>query len=197
MAPKRRHTRETILKGSFNFVREKGYEKISARRIANYINASTAPIYSNFKSMEELEMVLEDKAVDTLKDVLMEEMNKKTTNFLDLPLKYIEFALDERNLFNQISKSKKSMETMKENLEETVYVKMIENMKKSDIVKNMKDSELHEIIFKTWLQSHGIASFMDRDKSKKENLKYAKSLLEDSIYSSVYAIKNNIKKEGL
>jgi AcrR family transcriptional regulator len=197
MAPTRRHTRETILNGSFNFVREKGFEKISARRIANYINASTAPIYSNFSSMEELEVILEEKAVDTLKESLMNEMGKENVNFLDIPLKYIEFAFDEANLFNLISKSKKSMKTMRGNLEQEVYVKMQENMKKSKITTGLEDTQLQDIIFKTWLHSHGIAAFLDRDVTKEENLKYAKTLLEDSVYSSIYSIKNNFSKEGL
>ena len=107
MAPKRRHTKESILNGSFNFVREKGFEKISARRVATYINASTAPIYSNFKSMEELELILEENAVNKLKESIMNTMENEESTCLDIPLKYIEFAFDERNLFNQISKSKK------------------------------------------------------------------------------------------
>ncbi len=197
MAPTRRHSKESILDGAFNFVREKGYEKISARRIANYINASTAPIYSNFKSMEELEEILEEKAVDMLKESLMDTIDNGIKHFLDVPLKYIEFAFDERNLFNQISKSKKSINTVKERLKEDVYVKLIKHMKELDFTDGLTDKQLQEIMINTWLQSHGIATFLDRDKSKEENLAQAKELLENLSYASVYAVKNNFKVDGI
>ncbi len=197
MAPIRKHTKESILDGAFNFVREKGYEKISARRIANYIHASTAPIYSNFKSMEELELILEEKAVDTLKISLMKVVDDENSHFLDVPLKYIEFAFDERNLFNQISKSKKSITTVKNKLKEEVYIKLAEHMKKIDFAKDLTEEQLQEIMINTWLQSHGIATFLDRDKTKEENLGQAKELLEKLTYASVYMVKNNFKGNNI
>lgn len=193
MAPIRRHTKKSILEGSFNFVREKGYEKITARRIANYIKASTAPIYSNFKSMEELELLLEDMAVDKLKESLMEIVDNEKSYFLDVPLKYIEFAFDERNLFNQISKSKKSITTVKENLKEEIYIKLVQHVKKLDFAKDLTEEQLQEIMIRTWLQSHGIATFLDRDKTKEENLVQAKELLENLTYASAYIAKNNFR----
>ena len=194
MAPIRKHTKEKILEGAFNFVREKGYEKISARRIANYLNASTAPIYSNFKSMEELEEALEEKSIDTLKETLMEVVKKEKMKLWDLPLKYIEFAFDEKNLFNQISKSKKSINNLRNIIEEEVYVRMLECIKNDERAKNFTSEELQDVMIKTWLQAHGIATFLDRDRSKEENLKQAETLLKESTDSYIYAIKNKIIK---
>jgi len=194
MAPIRKHTKEKILEGAFNFVREKGYEKISARRIANYLNASTAPIYSNFKSMEELEEALEEKSIDTLKETLMEVVKKEKMKLWDLPLKYIEFAFDEKNLFNQISKSKKSINNLRNIIEEEVYVRMLECIKNDERAKDFTSEELQDVMIKTWLQAHGIATFLDRDRSKEENLKQAETLLKESTDSYIYAIKNKIIK---
>ena len=122
---------------------------------------------------------------------------KNDTSFLNIPLKYIEFAMDDSNLFNQISKSKQSINTLKSHLEEEVYVRMKENMKKSDLMKSFNDKELETIIIKTWLHSHGIAAFLDKSLTKEENLKHAEDLLKDSIYATTYAMKNNYPKEGL
>jgi len=196
MAPKRKHTKQSILDGSFDFVREKGFENISARSVAKYINASTAPIYSNFKSMDDLEELLEEKAVETLKASLVENV-EDTESILNFPLKYIEFAINDSNLFNQISKSKQSINVLKGHLKDKVYTRMKEIMSNSELLKNLDEEKLDDIIIKTWLHSHGIATFLDRSSSKEDNLNYAKSLLEDSLYTTIYAIKNNYPKIGL
>ena len=197
MAPTRKHTRQSILEASFNFVREYGYEKISARRIANYINASTAPIYSNFKSIEELESKLEEKAVKLLNEILSENLESDDTSCLDIPLKYVEFSIEERNLFNQISKSQKAINFIKGRLENELYDKMISYIKKQDFTEGLSEEQLQKIMTNVWLQTHGIASFLDMSKSKEENMKIAEKLLKNILQSSVWAEKNKFELNNI
>ena len=54
MPPKARITREDITATALALVREKGEGAINARAIANSLQCSTQPVFSNFANMESL-----------------------------------------------------------------------------------------------------------------------------------------------
>ena len=54
MPPKRKVTKEEIVKTAVELVRERGAEAVNARAIATVLDCSTQPIFSNFRTMEEL-----------------------------------------------------------------------------------------------------------------------------------------------
>lgn len=54
MPPKNKFTREEIVEAAFEIAREEGFSKITARSVASRLNSSVAPIYVNFKTIEEL-----------------------------------------------------------------------------------------------------------------------------------------------
>ena len=55
MPPKVKISREDIINTCLEIVKSSGTEGINARNIAGALGCSTQPIFSNFKSMEELE----------------------------------------------------------------------------------------------------------------------------------------------
>jgi AcrR family transcriptional regulator len=55
MPPKVKITKKDIINTTISLVREGGADAINARGIANALNCSTQPIFSNFDSMEDLE----------------------------------------------------------------------------------------------------------------------------------------------
>ncbi len=54
MPPQNKFTREEIVEAAFEIAREEGFSKITARSVASRLNSSVAPIYVNFKTIEEL-----------------------------------------------------------------------------------------------------------------------------------------------
>ena len=48
MARKTKFTKEEILKKSVEFIKEKGYSKLTVRELAKYIGCSTQPIFKNY-----------------------------------------------------------------------------------------------------------------------------------------------------
>lgn len=52
--PKQRITKQMILDVAFNLAREKGYEQVVVKNIADEIGCSVQPIYSYFENMESL-----------------------------------------------------------------------------------------------------------------------------------------------
>lgn len=45
--------REDLLQGAYEFVLEEGFKKFRARRVADFINCSTQPIYHEFSDLNE------------------------------------------------------------------------------------------------------------------------------------------------
>lgn len=62
MARKVVFDRERIIEKAFKMLKKEGMEAITARKLGDYMNASPAPIYNSFRSMEELKEVLVEKA---------------------------------------------------------------------------------------------------------------------------------------
>ena len=54
MPPKNRFTREEIIEAAFEVAKEEGFSKITARSVASRLNLLVAPIYANFKAIDEL-----------------------------------------------------------------------------------------------------------------------------------------------
>ena len=67
MPPKIKTTKDDIIKAALLLVRKSGEEAINARSIAAFLNCSTQPIFSNFDSMEDLELAVVEAAVQLSK----------------------------------------------------------------------------------------------------------------------------------
>ena len=62
MAPRVKISRENIIDGAIELVREHGLNALCARSLAKRLGISTQPIFSNFESMEELIKAVAEKA---------------------------------------------------------------------------------------------------------------------------------------
>ena len=101
MPPKAKYTKEQILHIAYEFVRKEGIENLTARNLAKELGTSTAPIFTAFKNIEELQEQVNKRAWE-----LYSEYIKKGMEF-DIPFKgtglmYIRFAKDEPKLFKML-----------------------------------------------------------------------------------------------
>lgn len=96
--PKQRITKQMILDVAFNLAREKGYEQVVVKNIADEIGCSVQPIYSYFENMESLREAVIGTAMQfynnfiytrVQKDSILESMAKAN----------VAFAKYETNLF--------------------------------------------------------------------------------------------------
>ena len=55
MARKEQISKQMILEGAFELVRQQGIEMLTARKLAAHIGCSTQPIFRVYSNMEELE----------------------------------------------------------------------------------------------------------------------------------------------
>ncbi len=83
-------TREDIVQAGYRLVDRSGLENLTARNIAEELGSSTAPVYSNFSNMEELEQALVDEAVRRL--LLATRSSQTQDPFLDIGLGILNFT---------------------------------------------------------------------------------------------------------
>lgn len=93
-------TPDDVIAAALAVVREQGIAQLSARRVARRLGASTAPVYSNFASMEALGGAVR-RAVAEM--VLAEtEVPRSGEPFLDMGVGVLEFARREPALYDAI-----------------------------------------------------------------------------------------------
>lgn len=100
MPPKVKISREDIINTCLEIVKSSGTEGINARNIASVLGCSTQPIFSNFKSMEELEEEAVLAAYQIYLDFIKREVESdKYPKYKAYGMAYIRFARDEKELF--------------------------------------------------------------------------------------------------
>ena len=93
-------TKEAIIEGSFQLIREKGHESLTARNLAAFLGCSTQPIMYQFPNLE----TLRDQAYQRA-DVFHSEYILAGGNLLEMGLRYIRFAREEPHLFRFLFQS--------------------------------------------------------------------------------------------
>jgi len=89
--------REDIIAAAFQLVRQRGWDGFSVQAVAKAIGSSTMPIYSQFGSVRELEDAVCLKALELLKERMLEE--RTGDKWIDQAITYVRFAEDEKYLF--------------------------------------------------------------------------------------------------
>jgi AcrR family transcriptional regulator len=90
-------TKEEIIDAAFELVRVNGWNGFSVTAVAKVINSSTMPIYSQFANVRELEDAVCLKALELLKDRMLED--RTGDRWIDHGISYVRFAEEEKYLF--------------------------------------------------------------------------------------------------
>ena len=93
-------TKEAMIDGAFQLIREKGHESLTARNLAAFLGCSTQPIMYQFPNLETLRDLVYQKA-----DAFHSEYILSGANLLEMGLRYIRFAREEPHLFRFLFQS--------------------------------------------------------------------------------------------
>ena len=93
-------TKEAMIEGAFRLVREQGHEALTARNLASFLGCSTQPIMYQFPNMELLRELTYQKA-----DEFHSEYILNARDFLEIGLRYVQFAEEEPQLFKFLFQS--------------------------------------------------------------------------------------------
>lgn len=77
MSRKSVYSREMVLDAAVEIFKTEGYEKITVKRVAQYLGCSIAPVYSAYTSMEDLKKDVVQKVEASLEDCFSEETIEK------------------------------------------------------------------------------------------------------------------------
>ncbi len=173
MPPKTTFTKEIICETAFKVALEEGIQDLSARNIAGELKSSTAPIYSYFKSMDELKDQVVDMAMLKLQEYCTEDHTERI--FLNMGTGIALFARDYKELFKSIflkdSKYKKTINKF--------FRSMMSVMKKDPRFVNMPDKEIEILFYKMWRFTFGLATMISIGIDKQDSKEYIVNSLID------------------
>ena len=152
MPPEIRYTKEEIIEEAFNLVKEKGISKLSARSVAKRMNMSMAPIYSSFKSMNDLSKAVIKKGKEMAISYTKEYYTDRV--FLNIGTGVVLFARDYPNIYKALF--------IEGEVYKDVYHDFVnevsKQMTKDPRFTTMSDKDRTALLNKMWIFTHGLAS---------------------------------------
>ena len=193
MPPKIKITQEEIMNMAVRIVREKGIESLNARDLAKELGCSVHPIFRVYTSMEGLKTSVY-KEVENLYNRHMESAMKQSENgFLSMGLAYIDFAKNEKNLFQLLF--------MSDAFREQSLMEIVGSTEGDDEVidlicqgTGLSREAAADLYTGVWLTTHGIASMYATNNcrfSDEENRK----ILNNSFMGLMYKFKSEEKNK--
>lgn len=110
MPPKVKFSKEQIIDTAFCLVERQGIDALTARNLGKELGCSSAPIFTAFENMEEVQMLVAKKAMALYGDYVTEGL-KDALPFKGAGLAYVRYAIDHPLLFRFIFMSKGKGET--------------------------------------------------------------------------------------
>ncbi len=154
MPPKTKFTREEIVEAAFEVAKEEGFSRITARSVANRLNSSVAPIYVNFKTIEELTQAVVKRVFALSEELLAKQ--KGNNLFENIGKASLEFARDYPVLFRElVLKPNPYMASY----EETEKV-MVDALKKNADMKDWSMEERRRLFLKMRIFQLGLSAMV-------------------------------------
>lgn len=94
------YQREDVVAAALAVVLEHGFAQLSARRVAERLGASTAPVYSNFANMDELAQAVKLAIAELV--IAETEIARSGEPFLDMGIGVLEFARQQPGLYGAV-----------------------------------------------------------------------------------------------
>lgn len=158
--PRKRITKEQILKKAFELAREQGYEAVNARSTARQAGCSVQPIYSCYENMEDLMGELFSYTKQFLGRYIDEHADKR--NFFEsIGLCHISFAKEEKYLFRLLFMSSYvEAENFQEFYDQFMVDGVEEEIQETLGISRQQARELYQQMM---IYTHGIATIIATD----------------------------------
>ena len=151
MAPKTKFSKDQIIDAAFEIARTEGMDAITIRKVAEKLGSSIAPIYVNFKEVEELIQEVVKKTFAISKQLLLEQQSGNP--FQDIGIASIRFAKEYSVLYRDLVMRKNDYMNDQEQ-----DMGMLVNLMKQDVhLQSFADEELMEILLKMKIFQTGLS----------------------------------------
>lgn len=184
MGPKVKFTKEQIVDTAFEIAKTEGIDSITMRKIADKLGSSVAPIYVNFKDVNQLMEAVMEKIMLISRQLLLEE---NTGNpFHDMGMASLRFAQEYSVIFRDLVLKGNGL--MK-GYDEDMLPALIEEMKKDPELKDFTFEELKAILLKLRIFQLGLSvmaanGMLPKDLSRQELMNILSSAAEDVVLSA-------------
>jgi len=92
-------TKEMIIEAAFEIAKEMGAENINARTVSQKLGCSTQPVLYHFKTIEDVRIAAHKKGSEFHINYVTNLSGKYERPMLEMGMRYIQFAVEEKNLF--------------------------------------------------------------------------------------------------
>ncbi|XMB71664.1 TetR/AcrR family transcriptional regulator [Mycoplasmatota bacterium WC30] len=161
-----------IIKCAFNIAREHGKSAITMREIGKKLGNSTAPIYTQYDSIE---AILSDLTIYIKEQIFISTQVKRTISpFLNIGVGYIAFVLENKLIYNDF------FLTMEDPL--FGYKKAghsyLEQMKQNTFISVLSDDQLESVLYDMSVYTYGLATIICTGADGEHDLNYYMKKLE-------------------
>ena len=163
-------TKKQILESSFNIVNDMGLDKVTVREIAKNLNTSTAPIYTQYKNMDELKEDLSNYVDNKLLTYL--KGSYSGSSFYNIGAGLLSFAYENQNVFRTYYLDRNTLQSYITNNSS----QFVEQMKEDLFLNILDQDRLEMLIDDMWIYTFGLATIICTDKNKKELSNYLDKL---------------------
>jgi len=154
MPPKAVFNREDIITTAFEIVKKSGFRDFSARKIADELNSSTAPVYSYFSSMEDLKLRVLERAEKLMLEYTMKPYTKSV--FLNMGTGLVLFSQENRELFRALLLESGETRSLLEN-----FLKALtDELDRDELISHLPQKERREVMNRMAIFTHGFASLL-------------------------------------
>ena len=154
MPPSEKVTRAEIVRAALEVVELEGLAALTARRVASQLELSTAPVYRNFASMEELARAVMEAA----RDQLLEHTGRVYSDrpFLNMGTGIAVFAREHPRLYHALFLESDQFEGLIEGFLERLRV----DIRKDPRFAALSAERTAVLLDRMWTYTHGLASLI-------------------------------------
>ncbi|GIO36636.1 TetR family transcriptional regulator [Paenibacillus antibioticophila] len=187
MPPKPKISREAMLKGALDLVRDQGWDALNARNLASRLGCSTQPIFSHFSAMEELKAAVLQEAEQLYNTAMWAGLQDGGEDFLGMGMAYIDFARTEPQLFQLLFMSGSMVQGDLTSIagttegDDQVIAFLSSNT-------GLSLDEAQKLYTTLWFAVHGIASLLATNGGKIDEQE-ARSVLRHTFKGVIYSLK--------
>ena len=157
MPPKTKVSREMIVEAALEVIRERGFEGLNARTVAQRLGCSTQPVMYHFDTVEDLKRAAFART-DQLHGAYMMDVSPEQDPVLGIGLNYIRWAVAEPQLFRFLFQSGYAEEgSLLEMIDSEELVPVLEAMREGA---GLSLEQTRSLFLTVALFAHGYASIL-------------------------------------
>ena len=156
MPPKAKFSKEEIISAALSIVEERGEEGLTARSLGEKLGSSARPIFSVFKSMEEVQIGVETNAKKLYKQYVDEGLSQPIA-FKGVGEAYIKFAGEHPKLFRLLFMSEQISSPSPDNVLPIIDESYEAILKSITDGYGLSREKANMLYVHLWTYSHGIA----------------------------------------